>query len=135
MRIRCSGVDRRDMTTAAVAAASEASTKKCQGWKPRAASRWASAASGSSRTFSIEVAELIVEPRPQVGIVAGIVAGGCAGCVLPARPAEGRDRDAGGARGSDQVRKKPREAVEPLVDRRGENGLVSVLFDEGRDHG
>src|SRR5688572_125272 len=131
MRIRCSGVDRRDMTTAAVAAASEASTKKCQGWKPRSASRSASAASGSSRTFSIEVAELIVEPRPQVGVVAGVVAGGCAGCVLPARPAEGRHRDACGAGRTDQVRKQPGEAVESFVDGSSQDGLVSEFLDEG----
>ena len=35
MRIRCSGVARRDRTTATVAATSDASTKKCQGRKPR----------------------------------------------------------------------------------------------------
>jgi hypothetical protein len=39
-RMRCSGDDRRDIKTATVEAASDATTKKCQGLKPASDPLW-----------------------------------------------------------------------------------------------
>ena len=65
---RCSGAVRTDTMTASVAAASEATTKKCQGCALSAAGAGGGAAAGVASAASVEVAELIGETLLEGGI-------------------------------------------------------------------
>src|SRR5204863_9973524 len=96
------------MNVTAVAQPRAASTKNCQGWRP---------ASGFSRTFSVEVSELIVDALLE-GRVDGDVVFWRVGL---ARPLHGGEAERRGPRCAQQVRHQPRQAVEPLVDRRAEH--------------
>src|SRR2546423_270734 len=101
--MRCSGVVWRARRTATVAATSESKTKK-----------WVT----PNGLFSIEVAELIVESRPEVGIFrrCGAVLDGGGG-LLALRPANRDETENERARDSHRVRQEPRDSVEALVDR------------------
>src|SRR5262249_49891698 len=99
IRTRCSGVDCRDTITAAVAAMSEASTKKCHGLNP--ASPWACAvwfaASASGPTPRlIQGAELILQPLAQGGVVGRRRGHSGFERRLPLRPPHGHEPDDAG---------------------------------------
>src|SRR3990170_8658502 len=98
-RTRFSGTGWRIRTIAAVAAIRDASTKKCQGRNP---------------VDSVEVSELIIEFRLQLGVGGrvGVAAGrGRLRRSLAARPARG-DADHGDeARRAEQIREQPGEPV------------------------
>src|SRR5690242_19774033 len=126
-RIRCSSVACRAIRTATVAAISESSMKKCQTLNGAGMS-WRVASAG--RSVSIEVAELIIQPCPEPGILlfgAG-GRGGRRGPVAP-RPADRGERDEECTRRAHQVGKRPGEPVESFVDRGRERLLTAVLRD------
>src|SRR5437764_1459654 len=103
MRMRCSGALGRARMTATVAATSDSSTKKWEGWKP-----------------SVEVSELIVQPLAQGRVVAGAARDGRPGLAargLATAPADGGETEERGARQSDAVWEQPREDVVAPVDR------------------
>src|SRR5262249_49336072 len=81
----------------------------------------------SRETTSVEVAELIVQ---------AFVEGGVdrrrrirRRRFAPARPSHGRQADHSDAAGPNQIGHEPREAVEPLIDRRRQRLLASELGD------
>src|SRR5262245_18215828 len=106
------------MTVAAVAQNSEARTKNCQG------SRLSSA---RGRRASVELSELIVEPL----VDRGLRRRRAFGLALRApRPLGGDEADEHNPGAGQPVRHQPGEAVEALVDRRGEELLAAVELDE-----
>src|SRR3954471_11572536 len=117
MRIRWAGVDWRDISTATVAAASAARTKKCHGRKPA----------------SVEVAELIVQPRREIRGGDLRLCRRRVGGFVAARPAQCGDGDTCRTGRTDQVWEKPRQAIEALVDRGGKDLLAAELLDERGD--
>src|SRR6266542_6480326 len=116
--------------------------KKCQGLNP-APSACSSCAVASAfllfsvasafRRKSVEVAELIVQPFTQRGIVdrirLTITSGRPLRGFFAARPPERDDRDERRSGGAREVWKEPSQAVESLVDRRRERFLAAVLRD------
>src|SRR5262245_49923141 len=126
----------RAMNVAAVAQPSAASTKNCHAcscWSLVAGRGcWLLVTPMTSRwpARSVEVAELIVQPRFDVGVNSlrriGLRFG-------PARPPDRGKADHERARGARRVGKQPREAVEAFVDRRAKHLFGSVFRNERLD--
>src|SRR5205823_2880180 len=112
----------RTISVTAVAHASAARTKNCQGWSDRSAG-----VSASRRTWSVEVAELIVEPLLDGGIRSG---GRRRRFLLVTGPAHRGEADDEHPARAERVRHEPGQPVEALVDRGVENLLAAVLLDE-----
>src|SRR5580704_7594944 len=105
----------RTRNVTAVAHASAASTKNCQGCRLVA---------------SVEVAELIVE-----ALLESRISGArriYSRVVTPRQP-NGREAHDNGAAGANQIREEPRQAIESLVDRGTEDFLSAVFLDESCD--
>src|SRR5258708_13389611 len=121
MRIRFSGALGRAMTTATVAASSDRRMKKCETWKP-----WSS-------EVLVEISELIIQPRAQRVLARGLGeergGGGRRG-----RPGGGDQSDNRRAGDADDIRERPREAVEAFIERRRQHVLAAVVGDECGPH-
>src|SRR5581483_9487307 len=89
-------------------------------------------ASGSRRSLSIEVAELIVQTRVE-GRIGGRSGFGWLGPRLTPRPPEGRQADDERAGAGQGIREQPGETVESAVDRLRHELLAAVDRHEMRD--
>src|SRR5918994_7303407 len=122
-KIRFSALVPRMMNTAAVAHTSAPSVKNCHGRKE-------SDVGCVGGKGLIEVFELAIEPRVQRRVLGRnrrrrrrqLV-------VRSARPLPHHEGAGHGSESTDRIRKKPREPIEPLVDRRRERFLAAVLGD------
>src|SRR5262245_23570747 len=110
----------RAMNVATVAHANPARTKNCQACRP--------CSDRSER--SVEVSELIVEAFVQLRV-------DWRGFRLRVTrvfgPPDGYEAHADDSGGAEEIREKPREAIESLVDRRHEEVLPAVFLDQAGD--
>src|SRR4051812_4331924 len=112
------------MKVTAVAQPSPASTKNCHGWRTWSSFDRPSTGPGlAARTWLVEVAELIID-----ALLEGRIAldNRLACRVRRAAPFHCRKPDRGNAGAGEEIRKHPRNAVEPFVDRRAQELMTAV---------